>query len=416
MTTSKTLLCVSLLCIALLTACSAPTAAPPVPTQVAIAPTAAPTQPPAPPTAAPTTAPTAAPTPRPPTAVPPTAVPPTAAPTAQAQAKDDARAAQLQRLQKLLQDPAFALEMAQTLDAAYYKGQNQPVPPFLKPEEETATAPKSVKEEKIAINLAGFYAVECGIGVLAERGKETPFDILDSIAKGTRSKEDMLLLARFANATWKAGQPFRALNRITRDNFRPAALLSQDDLQKDFDQIRAAAGKLTEKMGEVRGQPATEQLKQLQALLQDPAFALEMAQTLDAAYYKGQNQPVPPFLKSEEETATAPKSVKEEKIAINLAGFYAVESGLGVISERTKEMPMDILDSIAKGTRSKDDMLLLARFANATWKAGQPFRALNRITRDNFRPAALLSEDDLKKDFDQIQAAAAKLLEAMKRP
>ena len=412
MTTAKTWLCGSLLLLALLAACSSPTAAPPASTQVAVVPTVAPTQPPAPPT----TAPTVAPTPRPPTAVPPTTVPPTTAPTTQAQAKDDPRMAQLQRLQKLLQDQNFALEMAQTLDAAYYKGQNQPVPPFLKPEEETATAPKSVKEEKIAINLAGFYAVECGVGVLAERGKETPFDILDSIAKGTRSKDDMLLIARFANATWKAGQPFRALNRITRDNFRPAALLSQEDLQKDFDQIKAAAGKLTEKMQDVRSQPAAEQLKRLQALLQDQAFALEMAQTLDAAYYKGQNQPVPPFLKPEEETATAPKSVKEEKIAINLAGFYAVESGLGVISERTKEMPMDILDSIAKGTRSKDDMLLIARFANATWKAGQPFRALNRITRDNFRPAALLSEDDLKKDFDQIKAAADKLLEAMKRP
>ncbi|MCW5849381.1 MAG: hypothetical protein KIT87_04835 [Anaerolineae bacterium] len=244
MTTAKTWLCVGWLLLALLAACSAPAATPTVPTQVAVVPTVAPTQLPAPPTAAPT----AAPTPRPPTAVPPTAVPPTVAPTAQAQAKDDPRTAQLQRLRKLLQDQNFALEMAQTLDAAYYKGQNQPVPPFLKPEEETATAPKSVKEEKIAINLAGFYAVESGLGVISERTKEMPMDILDSIAKGTRSKEDMLLIARFANATWKAGQPFRALNRITRDNFRPAALLSQDDLQKDFDQIRAAADKLLEAM------------------------------------------------------------------------------------------------------------------------------------------------------------------------
>ena len=60
-------------------------------------------------------------------------------------------------------------------------------------------------------------------------------------------------------------------------------------------------------------------------------------------------------------------------------------------------------------------MLLLARFANTTWKAGQPFRSLSRITRDTFRPAALLSEEELKKDFEQIRAASVKLLEAMKR-
>jgi hypothetical protein len=51
----------------------------------------------------------------------------------------------------------------------------------------------------------------------------------------------MLLLARFANATWKAGQPFRALGRISRANFIPAALLPQQELEKDFVQIRAAS-------------------------------------------------------------------------------------------------------------------------------------------------------------------------------
>jgi hypothetical protein len=58
------------------------------------------------------------------------------------------RAAQLARLQTLLRDQGFALEMAQFLDAAYYRGIGQAVPPFLKPEEETATAAKSVREEE----------------------------------------------------------------------------------------------------------------------------------------------------------------------------------------------------------------------------------------------------------------------------
>jgi hypothetical protein len=324
------------------------------------------------------------------------------------------REAQLKKLQALLQSPDFALEMASWLDAAYYKGQGQTPPPFLTAEEETKTADKSTKEEKIAINLAGFYALEAGIGMLSEKTKETPTAILESIVNGTRPEADMLLISRFANATWKAGQPFRALNRITRDTFRPAALLSKDELKKDFDQIKAAAEKLLEKMQPVKNQPRDEQLKALQKLLQSTDFALEMASWLDAAYYKGQGQ-TPPFLTAEEQTKTTAKPVGEEKIAINLAGFYAVEAGIGVLSERTGETPVAILEEIVAGKRSNEDMLLLARFANATWKAGQPFRSLSRITRDTFRPAALLSEEELKKDFEQTTAASGKLLEAMKR-
>lgn len=155
------------------------------------------------------------------------------------------------------------------------------------------------------------------------------------------------------------------------------------------------------------------QIDTLKGLLQDPEFALEMASWLDAAYYKGQGQPVPDFLTAEEESAVVEKSVAEEKIAMNLAGFYALEAGLGVLVERTGQSPVAILTEIVNGTLPEEDMLLLARFANATWKAGQPFRSLDRITRDAFVPAAMLSDEELEKDFAQIIAAAEKLLEKM---
>jgi hypothetical protein len=164
-----------------------------------------------------------------------------------------------------------------------------------------------------------------------------------------------------------------------------------------------------------QGTPKQAQLDKLKSLLQDKGFALEMATWLDAAYYKGQGQTPPPFVKPEDEAATAPKSVKEEKIAINLAGFYAVEAGIGYIAERTGQTPVEILESIVNGTLNEADMLLLARFANATWKAGQPFRSLGRISRDTFRPAIMLSADELKKDYVQVRSASEKLLEAMKR-
>ncbi len=322
---------------------------------------------------------------------------------------------QLNRVQALLQSPQFAGEMAAHLDAAYYRGIGQTPPPFLTPEEETATTRKSGREEKIAINLAGFYALEAGVGAIAERTKESPVDVLESVARGTRPDEDMLLLARFANATWKAGQPFRSLSRITRPNFRPAVLLSEDDLQKDYVQIKAAARRVTAALADARSLSRAEQLTRLRGLLQSPIFAEEIAAYLDAAYYGGQRQTPPPFLKPEEETATVQKSAREEKIAINLAGFYAVEVGGGWLAERRRELPVVVLTSIANGTRPRDEMLLLARFANATWKAGQPFRSLARVGRANFIPAAMLSGDELQKDFDQIKAAAGKLLEAMNR-
>ena len=324
------------------------------------------------------------------------------------------RAAELGRLQTLLRDPVFALDMAQTLDAAYYQGLGQSVPPFLKPEDETATLPKSVREEKIATNLAGFYAVETGVGYLAERDRQTPLVVLQAVAEGRRSDADMLLLARFANATWKAGQPFRGLARISRTTFGPAALLSETELRKDFVQIRAAAVRLVGGLQGLGGADTPAQLDRLQALLRDQAYAQDMAQALDAAYYNGLGQPVPPFLKPEEMAATTTKSVREERIATNMAGFYALEAGVGILAEQGRETPLQIIDSIARGTRSDKDMLLLARLANATWKAGQPFRGLARISRDTFKPAALLSPADVRKDLDQVQAAALRLAKAMR--
>jgi hypothetical protein len=343
--------------------------------------------------------------------LPPSSTGPAAAPPVSAAA----RSAELDRLQTLLRDPVFALDMAQSLDAAYYRGQGQTPPPFLKPEELTATTPKSMREEKIAINLAGFYALETGAGYLAERDRQPLLDVLQAVADGRRPDADMLLLARFANATWKAGQPFRALARISRPAFVPAARLDAVELRKDFAQIRAAATRLVAAMQDSRGRDNAAQLARLQALLRDTTFAQDMAQTLDAAYYTGQGQPVPPFLKPEEMSATAPKSVREEKIAMNLAGFYALEAGVGIIAERGRESPLQIIDGVAQGTRPASDMLLLARLANATWKAGQPFRSLARISRDTFKPAALLTPDDVAKDHAQIRAAAVRLAQAMRQ-
>ncbi|HZW71421.1 MAG TPA: hypothetical protein VFF57_11105, partial [Hanamia sp.] len=132
------------------------------------------------------------------------------------------------------------------IETAYYEGIHQPVPEFFKDEEGTATLQKSYKEEKIAINLAGFYALECGLSYLATAKNEVPSDVIKSIKNDKLSKEDKEIFERFANATWKAGQPFRNLDRITRKTFTCFDLLPPEEVEKDWIQIKAAAAKLSD--------------------------------------------------------------------------------------------------------------------------------------------------------------------------
>lgn len=149
------------------------------------------------------------------------------------------------KIAKLLQDKDFVEEIILCEFWAYYRGQNE-IPPEL----DIKPITKEV-QENIAINLAWFYALECWIWALLDMNKyknDNPIWILNKIVKRELKENDMLLIARFANATRKAGQPFRSLDRITRPNFIPAIQLSHEELKKDFDQIFAAAEKILEKM------------------------------------------------------------------------------------------------------------------------------------------------------------------------
>ena len=318
---------------------------------------------------------------------------------------------ELTSINKLLRDTAFAVAMAGGQEAAWYEAQGQTAPPFFAGPD--SLLKKSVKEEKIAINVAGFYAVECGISALVALNGQTPVYWLQQIVNKTLDSSGILLLNRFANATWKAGQPFRSLERTSRDNFIVAGFLSDAEIQKDVDQVNAAAAKLLDSLKDVSESPAAIQLEKINRLLKDKQYALAMAAHMEAAYYKGQNKPAPPFLSPEEDTAVKQKSAREEKIAINIAGFYALECGVGYLSTSQNKLPSDILKAITLDSTSAKDKQLLERFANATWKAGQPFRSLDRITRDVFKPFDMLPEDEVEKDWVQIKRAAARLLKAL---
>ena len=152
---------------------------------------------------------------------------------------------ELKKITSLLQDSRFALEMAKNQDAAYYISQGQTVPAFLPDSADTSTIVRSLKEEKIATNIAAFYALECGIGALVNQKGGSPGEWLNKLTAKQLDSTEILILNRFANATWKAGQPFRGLDRITRTTFTCFDLLTPEEIEKDWVQIKAAAVKLS---------------------------------------------------------------------------------------------------------------------------------------------------------------------------
>ena len=125
---------------------------------------------------------------------------------------------ELTRISNLLHDTSFALRMAESGEAAYSRAQVQITPKFLSAEKENDMIKKSARKEKIATNVAAFYAVECGIGLLRNQHGGTPAEWLNKIVNHQLNSNENLILNRFANATWKAGQLFRRLARIKKDN------------------------------------------------------------------------------------------------------------------------------------------------------------------------------------------------------
>jgi len=238
---------------------------------------------------------------------------------------------QLSAINELLRSDSFSLHIARAQDTAYYKGIGEPVPPFLTPEQDTAIFVQPVVEQKVATNIAGFYALECGIGLLCQQTKETPTHWLQKIVTEQADSSSILLLNRFANATWKAGQPFRGLDRITRPTFTVASFLPPNEIAKDYYQIKTAAAKLLSTLQPVKDSSLNTQMQQLRSLLHSQQYAYEMAAFMDSGYYAGQQQKIPAFRTAMEDSGFVRRSARDQKIATNLAGFYAMECALNYL-------------------------------------------------------------------------------------
>jgi hypothetical protein len=183
-----------------------------------------------------------------------------------------------------------------------------------------------------------------------------------------------------------------------------------EETRKDFDQVHAAASKLLDSLTPYADQAKEEQFKKIGQLMQDKNYAMEMAQHIESAYYTAQKKEAPAFLEAPQDTSKVEKNKLEEKVATNVAAFYALECGLSYLASAEKKVPSEVLQSIMSDSIDTKDKVLLERFANATWKAGQPFRGLDRITRDIFVPFYFLSKDEIEKDWVQIKSVAGKLI------
>ena len=170
------------------------------------------------------------------------------------------------REDELIRDKGFLIDVASACDEAYKQTERskleqagQEVPGWLQgqlftPEERsllTKDAATLTDQEKqtyekaqtnLAINTAGLYALQEGLGIAASFKPDNPHaahETLTSLVQGTETQADKALMSRLAHATWAAGQPFRG--RETRPVMKPFDRLPTDEQFKDMVQIRAAA-------------------------------------------------------------------------------------------------------------------------------------------------------------------------------
>jgi hypothetical protein len=137
----------------------------------------------------------------------------------------------------------------------------------------------------------------------------------------------------------------------------------------------------------------------------------EVANVCDNAYAVGVGHPEyhTPFTADD----------KPELLAQNLAGLFAVNTAIGIISVvreiDVEENVTKVLSDIASDNLTDQEKQITLRLANLSWATCQPFRSdkgpLGRADRVNVFD--LLEHDEVIKDYYQIQAAAQYVLDQL---
>lgn len=315
--------------------------------------------------------------------------------------------AELTKLNGLLHDHAFAIKMAAHCEAAYTGAAN------IKQNKQATDIPikKWVWEEKTAACLTNLYAVECSTGAICQTTGRPPSMVLKQIAEKALDSRYQLLLNAFAGAAQQAATPFMGLHCIQQSN--GIDIVNKKDPAISDSHAAAARWLLLHLHPESAPLSTEEELIAIEKILKDKALAEAAAAYLETTYDISRLSLVHTLSLLHTATGIVNRSAREENIAINLAGFYALVYGLAYLSAIQKQTPSRIVEDILCGHLSESTKDLLERFANATWKAGQPFRGLDRITRDVFGPFDRLFVDEVKKDWQQIKAVAELLAEEL---
>lgn len=154
-------------------------------------------------------------------------------------------------------------------------------------------------------------------------------------------------------------------------------------------------------------------LKIISEVLMSVDKCVELANSAELAYHIGTG--------NDPETFVPMTLFEPQRVAMNMAGVYAVQTASSVIAEirdgKVTERGFEqALRDIATGNLSDLERSVARRCSNLSWKAGQPFRGLERIKRSAMVDFNLLPTDEIAKDDDQLRAAAKELIRYVGRP
>jgi len=330
-------------------------------------------------------------------------------------------------VESVLQDLNATLKLAEVPHAAYQRSEHPNEPDFkpaplvsLDPAVANASAGLTVREEGVGINLAGFWAMVTALFSLKKNSTQSYADILDVIIRDEMDGRTRNYLMRKANQTWMASTVFKGIAaRIKKKNFTVWDLLSDEDKYKDIVQIREAARILREEIGDEKD-PAAQKQKVI-ALMRNAGRMEEIAGRLNDAYNENEKQKDPnyqPYPLYDPAAADKATSLKrwESDVATNMAGSYAVVTGVGNLREQPQFAARSfksVLKEIAQGLKALPAVVLegLERDANGTWISQIAFRGLaKRLAKPNATAWDDLPESEKAKDGDQVESVVSALL------
>ena len=157
------------------------------------------------------------------------------------------------------------------------------------------------------------------------------------------------------------------------------------------------------------GYPSVTQFQALNRLLQRRSFGEELCQIGHNAYQTQIAHEAATTLF----TPGMSEPDRERLFATSIAPLYAIDSLITSKWLHHKTSPLAALDEIIEDASASQGVTDLGLLANATWKAGQPFRGLGRIERPVFRSLVTLGQEELSKDPILVKAMAIRLREAL---